>query len=79
MAHPNFLCHIDSHHKLIQWRLVIHGAIDGFSRLIVYLECTDNNRAATVVSIFKKVFYNLVCLYKYDQTMGVRTLMYGDL
>ncbi|KAI6139947.1 hypothetical protein BKA82DRAFT_3988122, partial [Pisolithus tinctorius] len=27
---PNALWHIDSHHKLIQWGIVIHGFIDGF-------------------------------------------------
>ena len=54
VPHPNFLWHLDSHHKLIRWRLVVHGAIDGFSRLILYLECTNNNQAATVVSLFKK-------------------------
>lgn len=37
VQYPNFLWHIDSHHKLIRWRFVIHGAIDGFSRAITYL------------------------------------------
>lgn len=32
---PNALCHIDGHHKLITWKMVTHGGIDGFSRLIV--------------------------------------------
>ncbi|XP_076814819.1 uncharacterized protein LOC143461059 isoform X2 [Clavelina lepadiformis] len=50
---PLALWHIDSHHKLIRWRFVIHGCIDGFSRLVVYLSCQDNNRAATVVRHFK--------------------------
>ena len=36
----------------IRWRLVIHGGIDGFSRLPVYLQCSDNNRAETVLSAF---------------------------
>lgn len=54
VPHPNFLWHVDSHYKLIHWRLVIHGAIDGFSRLITYLECTNNNRAATIVNMFRK-------------------------
>lgn len=27
---PNALWHIDGHHCLIRWRLVIHGGIDGF-------------------------------------------------
>ena len=29
---PNSLWHLDGHHSLIRWKLVIHGCIDGFSR-----------------------------------------------
>jgi hypothetical protein len=48
------LCrHIDGHHKLINWRFVIHGGIDGFSRSIVYLKCSPNNYAATVLELFQ--------------------------
>ena len=36
---PNHLWHIDSNHKLISWRFIIHGCIDGFSRTIIYLKC----------------------------------------
>lgn len=47
------LCFItDGHHKLIRWKLVTHGAIDGFSRLVVYLQCCGNNRASTVYDLF---------------------------
>ena len=49
---PNSLWHIDGHHKLIKWRLVIHGGIDGYSRTIVYLRCSSNNTASTVISSF---------------------------
>ena len=28
VAHPNSVWHIDSNHKLIRWRLIVHGAID---------------------------------------------------
>jgi len=49
---PNYLWHADGHHKLIHYGLVIHAAIDGFSRLITYLKCSDNNRAETVLSYF---------------------------
>ncbi|XP_062235963.1 uncharacterized protein LOC133933025 [Platichthys flesus] len=49
---PNSLWHIDGNHKLIRWRFVVHGGIDGFSRLIVYLSSATNNRAATVLSSF---------------------------
>ena len=46
---------IDGHHKLIRWRFVIHGAIDGYSRMIVYLHCSDNNWAYTVLELFEEV------------------------
>ncbi len=44
--------HIDGHDKLIWWRMVIHGCIDGFSRFIIYLHCSDNNFAETVERLF---------------------------
>ena len=44
---PNSLWHIDGHHKLIRWRIVV-----GFSRLPVYLQATTNNRAETVLQSF---------------------------
>ena len=49
---PNCVWHLDGNHKLIRWRLVIHGGIDGYSRMIVYLQCSTNNTAATVLSSF---------------------------
>ena len=49
---PNSLWHIDGHHKLIRWRIVTHGGIDGFSRTIVYLRSSVNNMASTVMSCF---------------------------
>ena len=45
--------HIDGHHKLIRWRFVIHGGIDGYSRIIVYLRCNTNNKASTVLELFE--------------------------
>uniref|UniRef100_A0A673MV46 Integrase catalytic domain-containing protein n=1 Tax=Sinocyclocheilus rhinocerous TaxID=307959 RepID=A0A673MV46_9TELE len=50
VAAPNSLWHIDGNHKLI--RFVVHGGIDGFSRLIVYLLAATNNRASTVFNSF---------------------------
>ncbi len=34
---PNSLWHIEGNHKLIRWKFVIHGGIDGFSRMVVFL------------------------------------------
>ena len=54
VAMPNSLWHIDGLHRLIRWRIVIHGAIDGFSRLPVYLGASSNNKAETVLQHFLK-------------------------
>ena len=45
--------HLDGNHKLIRWRMVIHGCVDGFSRAIVSIKCSNNNEAATVLELFK--------------------------
>ena len=37
---------------IFRWRIVIHGGIDGYSRLPVFLKAADNNRADTVLSAF---------------------------
>ncbi|CAG8766984.1 2107_t:CDS:2, partial [Rhizophagus irregularis] len=52
VAGPNCLWHIDGNHKLIRWKFVIHGGIDGYSRLITYLRCSGNNKAETVLHAF---------------------------
>ncbi|VDI57833.1 Hypothetical predicted protein [Mytilus galloprovincialis] len=50
---PNHLWHIDTNHKLVRWRFVsIVGGIDGFSRLIMFLKCTDNNISETLLQCF---------------------------
>ena len=43
---------VDGHHKLIRWRLVTHGGIDGYSRMVVFIGCSNNNRADTVYTVF---------------------------
>ena len=55
----NSLWHIDGHHSLIQWRFVIHGGIDGFSRMVVFLKCATNNHSSTVMT----EFYSATCRY----------------
>ena len=50
----NSLWHIDGNHSLIRWRFVIHGGIDGYSRMVVYLSCATNNKSETVYDGFRK-------------------------
>ncbi|XP_034549223.1 uncharacterized protein LOC117819842 [Notolabrus celidotus] len=52
VPHPNFIWHVDGNHKLIRWKFVVHGAMDGYSRMLVFLHCSNNNRAETVNALF---------------------------
>jgi hypothetical protein len=53
---------------LIRWGIVIHGFIDGYSRLITGLRASDNNSADTVLNLF-------MCA---AQIYGVPSRMRGD-
>ena len=37
---------------IIRWKIVIHGCIDGYSRRVIYLQASDNNRSDTVLQLF---------------------------
>ena len=52
---PNCLWHIDTNHKLIAWRFVSHGCIDGYSRTVSHLNCATNlnNLAVTALQYFQ--------------------------
>ena len=41
-----------SHFFLRRWRFVVHAAIDGYSRLVVYNQISTNNQASTVLKYF---------------------------
>ena len=34
--------------------MVVHGGVDGYSRVPVYLHCSNNNKACTVLGLFDK-------------------------
>ncbi|KAJ7383363.1 hypothetical protein OS493_028441 [Desmophyllum pertusum] len=46
---PNSLWHIDGHHSLITWGFVIHGCIDGYSRLICFLKVRTDHGGENVL------------------------------
>lgn len=54
MPTPNSLWHFDGCHKLIRWKFVIHVCIDGFSRLLIYCRCCNNNKAESVLELFQQ-------------------------
>lgn len=54
VPHPNSVWHIDGNHKMIRWRLVVHAGVDGFTRLIVFIKCSNNNCSSTVLDAFQE-------------------------
>lgn len=47
VSRSNEVWHIDGNHKIIRWRLVVHGGIDGYSCAILF----SNGTPTTVVSM----------------------------
>ena len=72
MPCPNYIWHIDDNHKFIRWRMVLHHAVDGFSRLVVFGKCSNNNRASTVLALYQDA------VRKYGRPFRVRTNHGGE-
>lgn len=51
MSHSHFSWYL-CESGLIRWRIVFHGFVDGYSRLITGLRASNNNRASTVLDVF---------------------------
>ena len=49
---PNYAWHIDSYDKLKQWCFPIHGAIDGFSRKMLWLEITRSSNSPNKIASY---------------------------
>ena len=49
---PNYSWHIDGYDKLKPWGFPIHGAIDGFSRRILWLHVTCSNNSSDNIATF---------------------------
>ncbi|XP_057316370.1 uncharacterized protein LOC130657405 [Hydractinia symbiolongicarpus] len=61
---PSFICHVDGYDKLKPFGFCIHGAIDGYSRNVLWLEVSDsNNNPAIVASYFFSCIKELYILY----------------
>ena len=49
---PLLQWHLDGNHKIIRWGFVIHGCDDGYSRRIMFLKASTNNKAHIMFNLF---------------------------
>lgn len=52
VAGPNSVWHHDGQHGLVNFGIVIHAFVDGFSRTITGIQASTNNLAQTVLALF---------------------------
>ena len=55
--------------------MVTHGAIDGYSRLIIYLKCTPNNRSSTVYELFLSAIQNFSLPSRVRSDQGMENVL----
>ena len=75
---PGHLWHADGCHKLRRWGLVVHAAIDGFSRTVTFIRCSDNNRASTVLDGFMDGVRNYGCPSRLRTDRGGENVAIAD-
>ena len=54
---------------LFRWKFVVHGGIDGYSRMPTFLRVSTNNKADTVLQAFQQAEseYGLPSRVRFDQ------------
>jgi len=67
---PNFAIHLDGWDKLKPYGLSIHGAVDGFSRRVLWLKCCDSNKKPMYISSFYLDYIR--------EINGIPVRVYGD-
>ena len=72
---PNYLWPIDGNHKWFDGALWY--TMDGFSRLVTFCRCSDNNKTVTVFCSFKRLCQNMGDQFVSEQIMGEKILIFG--
>ena len=58
---PNYMVHVDQNDKLAKYGFFIHGAIDGFSRNLVWINVGNTNRNSATIAHFYLQYAISIC------------------
>ena len=75
---PNHLWLIDTNHKLVRWRFVVMGGVDGFSRMVMFLKCSDNNTSKTGLNCFLSGVANFGIPLRLRSDQGLENVSVAD-
>ena len=78
---PNYAWHIDGHNKLKPFGFAIHGAIDGYSRKILWLRVLRSNNSSSIIG---NIYLDCVkefqgCLIKLITDLGKENVLAATL
>ena len=84
-SRPNALWHVDGHHKLGPWGIVIHGFVDGYDRMVRCLHCTITNQVHSLTTRLLAFVYqqeillrrSSSCFSMLSRSMGVLPVSVG--
>ena len=71
---PLSLWHLDGNHKIIRWGFVIHGCVDGYSRRVMFLRASTNNKANTVFTLFTEAVEKIGLPYRVRGDQGIENV-----
>ncbi|WAR06010.1 hypothetical protein MAR_021379 [Mya arenaria] len=78
---PNYLWHIDGYDKLKPFGICIHGAIDGFSRYVLWLKAYKTNNDPKLISGYYTETVNMMdgCLLRVRADLGTENCYVRDI
>ena len=71
---PLSLWRLDGNHKIIRWGFVIHGCVDGYSRRVMFLRASTNNKANTVFTLFTEAVEKFGLPYRVRGDQGIESV-----